>query len=284
METLLRLIRQTPPEDFCLWGPCPVTSHKGHRKFAATVSLGEARTLQAPGSDVCLQVPAGAPGIYLTQVHTEFSRVEQFLPQGEECIVSPVVEVKFSPLQTISKAPVQLTRCRLNIPHCLQRAERWSDVKVTHYKTDNKSIIAKDLTRDTTGNGQEGTFSIDQKRITIVTDTFSVFVCKCGETCAAIVHVFLFGRLTNFTDEGQEGTTTAEINAILGSPLYDICDFKNVSTSWRSFHAKPKNFPRTHFEPLLFIWPGTESRARREPVHTCPARQCRHFGTRPRPT
>lgn len=206
------------------WGACPATTHKGHRAVVATVSLGESRTLQAPGSDVSGTIPENTPGVLLLRVQTDLSSWSDVVPQ-EECFISPAVEVAF--LQ--SKETKQNSHFALRLPHCLTENNLLSSVKVR--KRDTFDTIreippnsAVDLPED-----QEACFKADDTHVTIFTRSFSKFVCtSCQNICAAAVIIFLFGRLDVWPDTE---TTTAAVQVFCCGPLYRIVDFKQVSGS-----------------------------------------------------
>ena len=46
------------------WSSCPMTMVKNGKLYIGTVSHGKARILQAPGSDVSLEIPKGSRGVY----------------------------------------------------------------------------------------------------------------------------------------------------------------------------------------------------------------------------
>ncbi len=211
--------------------PCFATSHKGYRKFAATVSLGEPAILQAPDSDVCLQIPEGAPGIYLSQVHTEFSNFTELLLDLEatECVVSPIVELKFSPLNDQLGETHPRKSCQLNIPHCMENRAEWKDTRVTHYHKDNNEPVVNYMKQDSSDMPARDTFRVTQNMIHITTDKFCKIVCtKCGEIlCATKILAFLFGHLNK---SRAQGNTMVNFRVILGSNLNSMIPFKNVST------------------------------------------------------
>lgn len=227
--------------DFCGWGACPATSHKGFRKFAATVSLGESRVLQAPGSEVCLQIPEGAPGVYLTQVHTEFSKLKELLTDsmGDECVISPIVDVKFSSLESNLGETQPRQKCTLSVPHCIQEQAKWQHIRVAHHSAAGNNALVEHMSWNRSHVPALNTFRVTPNFIHITTDTFSKFVCTCGEVvCRARIFIFLFVKLDKQRAEGLlgflwgKGTTTVDINTILGSNLYTLQDFKNVSKTY----------------------------------------------------
>ncbi len=219
-----------PTPNISTWGRCPAFSHKGFRKFLATVSLGESRVLGALESDVSLLIPDESPGVYMIQVHTEFSKCTELLPpeEGPECIISPVVEAVFSPLEEHASENHPRGRCRLKIPHCVDNDKLWKHVKVTQYGLEGDEQVSRDLTRNRDSKDQtEASFSVDEKFVTVETDNFSKFVCSCGQTtCQARVLMFLFGRLDQLDDEDL---TTVDVNVILGSYLFSMKDFEEVT-------------------------------------------------------
>ena len=77
-----------------LWGKCPITMIRNKRPYIATVTRGMKKTLQAPSSDVSLDIPDGHRGVYVKGVHTNHSSVCHILDK-KECFISPAVEVTF---------------------------------------------------------------------------------------------------------------------------------------------------------------------------------------------
>ncbi len=218
-------------------------------KFSATVSLGESRILQAPGSDVSLLIPEESPGVYRTLVHTDLSSLMQQLP-NEECFISPPVAVEFSPLKRHAGESLPRRKCALKIPHCLRNDKLWEQISVRRYITSNDKQVVEDLVCDRRAKAvKEGVFQISSGFIRITTTGFSVFTCTrsdCHNSCQAVVHAFLFGRLDHPTNETK---TIVRIKLCLTSYLYRIEDFRQVCLQLR-----PILFSCLHSQ-ILFNWP-----------------------------
>ncbi len=207
-----------------LWGSCPATTHKNHKKFVTTVSLGEARILQAPDSDVSLSIPKGAPGIYFMTVYTDFSKSLTFF-QNDECAVAPMVEVNTVGTPKVNTEGTPNRLFTLTIPHCVKSQKLWKFIKVNKYDKDYFAVSVKRLVFDLLQPQEEG-FLVRKNFIKIHTKSFSHFVCtSCNKTCRAAILMFIFTKLSPWVDEA---ITTTDIKAFLCCDLYNIKDFKNV--------------------------------------------------------
>ena len=145
----------------------------------------------------------------------------------EECIVSPVVEVKFSPLQKFWQKSEPDRPCILRIPHCVDRDEFLDHIRVTQHSRHNTSEIIRQLPQNQRFTPlKEGTFSVDEKFVRIVASNFSFFRCtSCKTVCPATVLMFLFGKF-----DREASSTSVDITAVLGSSLFSLQEFKNVSS------------------------------------------------------
>ncbi len=206
------------------WGTCPATLHKAYQKLVTTVSLGEARTLQAPHSDVSLDVPENSPGIYTMQIQTNITRSSADMPDSE-CLISPIVELVFEKLDSRSHLPEKMGMCAVNIPHCLTDSSQWSWAKVHHISSKTQPHKNDEFSRTQT-TPVHGTFDIHEKNISVYTTSFSKFVCtSCKNVCEGAILSFIFGRLTPLPGEDK---STVDLKMFMGSPLFAIADFENV--------------------------------------------------------
>ena len=200
-------------------GSCPITMMKQRRLYNATVTHGEARTLQGDGSDVSLTIPTGSQGVYMTRVHTDHTRFPWVIP-NEECIVGPLVEVEH--IRTQETDIVH----KLKIPHCVRNKKLWKYIKVRKGNPNNGTEFTE-IEQRFQPRGDGDYYAIDEKYITIYTSHFTLFTCtSCKKnSCNATVMAFLVGQLRNLT---KHRITKVKVKAFLCSELYRIADFKNV--------------------------------------------------------
>lgn len=198
-------------------------------RIAATVSLGEPRTLQAPDSAVSLSIPEGAPGVYTTQVDTSIPRIKTLVPDTDQ-IISPLVYVEFSPLQTKEQYPPR-NACTLCLPQCLRDPRLWQDANVWHYPS--TAIGTQTPTRlqwvpNSEVQQENHTFTVNEHGIIITARHFSPFVASCCRTkCEPMVNLLVIGKMDLCADR----STRVDIKAFLTCPLYNIDDFESVSHS-----------------------------------------------------
>ena len=201
-------------------GKSPITMSKNRRKYNATLTYGEARTLQGNESDVSLTIPRGAHGVYMTRVHTDYTMFPHVISDAE-CIVGPLVEVEH-----VGKAVDSLTYI-LKIPHCVQNKKLWESIKVRRGNPNN-GIASTEVQQRSQPGGDDDYFVIDEKFITIYTSHFTLFTCtSCDNSCNATVMTFLFAQLRHVQ---KHYVTKVKVKAFLCSDLYRIADFKTVST------------------------------------------------------
>lgn len=208
------------------WGSCPVTSHKAYQRLITTVSLGEARSLQAPQSDVSLDIPEHSPGIYTVHIQTH-SATEGFSVPDYECVISPAVEITHQQLKQDKDKQSNIGLCRLNIPHCLKNRSIFDQVKVYHIGTSSHLTDVEELDR-VEKQPTHQIFDINQSHINVHTEQFSKFICTaCGQTeCQSSVLNLLFARMASAQEQKK---TSVDMKLFLGSQLFSIQDFKNVS-------------------------------------------------------
>ncbi len=241
------------------WGLCPAVTHKGNNKHLITVTLGEARILQAPGSDVSLSIPPNSPGIYCLAIYTDMTRFLPFIP-NEECIIAPVVEVVHVKLQSDTSDCAPQRVCKLTIPHCRVGKVSGDTLQVRRFAlelcalehtaqnrppipgpdqassgmmspTESTSLVGESITFELSsfshGTCFPGTFEVDNDVIKLYTTDFSVFTCTSGEhECDAEILISIFGKLKSYP---EEGSTTVDVKAFFLSELYKIKDVMLVS-------------------------------------------------------
>ncbi len=207
-------------------------SHKAYQTLAATVSMGEARILQAPQSDVSLDIPHNSPGIYIMHIETGLSETTEEIP-GNECLISPVVAVNFEQLKTSKDLQRPMGLCTLNMPHCMRNNYTQSEVKVHHISSWQGNVAREVFTR-TGHEPRHGTFIVHDQIICIHTSSFSKFICtNCKKTsCNSSVLSFLFARFKAWPEQNR---TTVDFKLFLSSHLYRIKDFVNVNTPYFVF-------------------------------------------------
>ncbi len=207
-----------------MWGSCPVSSHKWYQSLVTTVSLGEARTLQAALSDVSLDIPENSPGIYTMYICTNTTASSADLSESE-CLISPIVEAAFQKLNSRRNEQDDMKMCALNIPHCLRDKAHWSEANVYHLCSKTQPHDKVEFSRTQTAT-VHGTFDIQEKNISVYTKSFSKFICtSCKNVCEGALLSFIFGRLTSLPGENR---STVDLKMFVGSPLFAIPDFENV--------------------------------------------------------
>ena len=199
--------------------------YQNHRKTIATVSWGHSKILQAPDSDVSLQIPKGSKGLFTMEVHTDITRLEGGIPDSE-CIISPLVEVRHTELTSEVKDELPLHIIKL--PHSLQNREQFKDVRVWRGNMFKKDTSFKGLQLRSHATHNDS-YEIDDNYITIFTRRFSTFVCtSCKNSCQATVMLFVLGYLECRPNASD---TLAQIKFFVCSDLYRIKDFRKVRNS-----------------------------------------------------
>ena len=172
------------------WGPCPMTMVKGRKQYCGSVCHGHARILQCPTSDVSMNIPAGAIGVYVMGVHTNFSFFKTML-DVQECFVSPLVEIECKNTDTESETKHQNVYI-VKVPHCLKQKSLLDLIRVRQIK---RSLQIHEILPQGDSLSADH-YSVDKNFITICVKHFSEFVCTtCQTTCQATVKSFLFANL-----------------------------------------------------------------------------------------
>ena len=186
------------------------------RRVIATVTQGEARILQAPDSDVALNIPEGSRGLFIMKVHTDHTKFQDLIHPGE-CIIAPLVELEHRKLSddvNDREPPLYI----IKIPHSLKNTAQYKSVRVR--RGEDELPVRSEAVEDYA-------YGIDEKFITVFTGKFSPFICtNCKNTCQTSMMLFLLGYL----EPRQEANDTlAQIKSFICSDLYRIKDFREVS-------------------------------------------------------
>ena len=190
---------------------------RNKKSYIATVTRGMKKTLQAPGSDVSLDIPHGHRGVYVMGVHTNHSSVCHIL-EMKECFISPVVEVTFETFETECNAD-DAERLRINIPHCLDERSALQLIRVRRGNT-SKTIPFHELQEAGNAEPGEDSYYLDEGFLRISSKTLSEFVCTtCDTTCQAGIRIFLLANLDVST---RTGVSRVKVKPFLASTLYKI--------------------------------------------------------------
>ena len=201
-----------------------MTMMKNHKQYIGTVCHGKARFLQAPDSEVSLDIPDGSTGVYVMGTHIDFSRFSNFV-EDAECFVSPVVEIEHKNLDN-DIADKELKLHTVTIPHCLRNRSQLGRIKVRRGKSSN-GVSFKHILHMDESHSIDQCYFVDSKNITILSREFSEFVCtSCNTTCQGTIKLFLFGKLNTWE---MKNLTTVQIKSFLCSPLFRIAEFRDVS-------------------------------------------------------
>ena len=188
------------------------------------------RTLQAPGSNVSLDIPEGNKGVYVMGVHTDHSNFCGVLKE-KECFISPIVEVTYKAFDDY--ATENKGSLTINIPHCLKKTGTLDLVRVKRRDV-LKSISFQDLKRTDGLDIEDNTYSVDENFVRIKTKRLSEFVCiSCDTTCQAAIQVFLLGELDK-SERIKKSIVT--VKSFLCSSLFQIEEYRNVSLSSNNYH------------------------------------------------
>ena len=192
-------------------------------EYAVAVLAGAAITLQDSKSAVSVDVPKDVKGTFWQKIHTEFSKFKKVVPE-EECFVGPVVELHLKPFKKEEDGPHQYI---IRIPHCLTSKQQLSSVKVRRGDNRRKKPF-KELPSKIPSKDAAACYEVDYKYITIYTTHFCQFVCSaCQNPCGSYIMGFPFGATSPDDDDDD---TTATVMMYLCCPLYNIDDFRWVST------------------------------------------------------
>ena len=177
---------------------CPMTTTRNGRRYMATVTKGEATSLQGDKSDVRLEIKEGCPKrAYLMEVRTDPSSFESIIPD-DECFISPIVDV-LAPAETSTSSYI------LRIPHCLDEDDDRTKVKVRMVH-ENRNPAVVEVPK---GNAGALYYDIDDRFIELHTTHFCKVICTICQTpyhCLGRINSLWFAK---FETQGH-GTATAQ--------------------------------------------------------------------------
>ena len=185
---------------------CPMTTTRKGRKYIATVTRGEATSLQGDKSDVELQIKKGSrKRAYLMEVRTDLSNFGSFVPD-DECFISPVVEV-------LTPDEVDNPSCVLKVPHCLHDEDDRSKVKV-RMVDENGNVEVPERAKCTDGILF---YDIDDKFIELHTPHLAKVICTICQTpyhCKERINSIWYAKL-----HSQELSTSRLFNWFVGNEI-----------------------------------------------------------------
>ena len=194
---------------------CPMTATRNGRRYLATVAKGEATSLQGDKSDVKLEIKEGCPKrAYLMEVRTDTSTFRSIIPDNE-CFISPMVEI-------LAPAKTNTSRYILKIPHCLDKDDDRTKVKV-RLVHENRIPVVVEVPK---GNAGALYYNINAGFIDLHTTHFTIVICTICDTpyhCRGRINSLWFAR---FDTERQ--SSHVEIRPYFGGVLHSILDFKQV--------------------------------------------------------
>ena len=196
------------------------------RRYLATVSKGEATSLQGDKSDVKLEIKEGCPKrAYLMEVKTDLSNFGSIIPD-DECFISPIVEV-------LAPAETGTSSYTLRIPHCLDEDDDRTKVKVRLIH-ENRNPAVVEVPK---GNAGALYYDIDDRFIELHTTHFSLVICTICQTpyhCRGRISSFWFARFDTLEEKGWSPKKSStllhdvEIRPYFGGVLHNIVDFMEV--------------------------------------------------------
>ena len=205
---------------------CPMTTRRNGRHYMATVTKGEATSLQGDKSDVRLEIEEGCPKrAYLMEVRTDPSSFESIIPD-DECFISPIVDV-LAPAETSTSSYI------LRIPHCLDEDDDRTKVKVRMVH-ENRNPPVVEVPK---GNAGALYYDIDDRFIELHTTRFCKVICTICQNpfhCLQRIHSVWFAK---FDTEEQEVVTTNHsaslhhdivIRPYFCGVIHTIIDFRKV--------------------------------------------------------
>ena len=103
--------------------------HKNRRKYSMTVAFAGKRKskLQAPDSDVSLNIPRKASGVFFSHVHTDHTLFKNVIPD-DECFVGSPVELEQLNNENSDGSKI----FKIKIPHCIRHSDMWKKIKVRY--------------------------------------------------------------------------------------------------------------------------------------------------------
>ena len=199
---------------------CPIMTARKKRRYMATVTKGEAISLQGDKSDVRLEIKEGCPKRpYLMEVRTDPSSFESIIPD-DECFISPIVDV-LAPAETSTSSYI------LRIPHCLDEDDDRTKVKVRMVH-ENRNPAVVEVPK---GNAGALYYDIDDRFIELHTTHFTKVICTICQTpslefhCRRRIINFWFAKFDTEDDTFQHDV---EVRTYFGGTLLATVDFRKV--------------------------------------------------------
>ena len=217
-------------------GPSPIQMEKGGNTFIATVVHGQESVLQESwqgvNSAVKLEIPHGIYAIVVGCVYTNPAPFLSLIPNSE-CFIAPTVGYSVWPTKYSHQKTLGLSLFKLTVPHAAKNPHhrnsivvRKGDIAVAKSE-ENFKAISKLQGAAATGNSgaiDASQYYVLDNEVLIYTRTFSQFTCTtCEKTCDAGAMALIYGGMA----EGDKDMIV-KTRIFLGSPLYDIIDYKLV--------------------------------------------------------
>ena len=200
-----------------------ISYYKNRQKYYATMTNRQRVTLNAPGSDVSLQVADGLKTFVSQHIYTNFEDIKFAIP-AKECIISPVV--RFHTKDTLQGKVTDNYKFTATIPHCLAVGSDLSVIKVRSGKIQRKQPL-KEVPKGCPDDAGIQYFTADEKYITLYTNHFCDVVCTSEkQICNTSLVILPFGYIYPDEDEQQ---TYAKVKVFLCSYLFNLPDYRLVS-------------------------------------------------------
>ena len=197
---------------------CPMTIVKKGRRYLATVTRGEATSLQGDKSDVKLEIGKGCSRrVHMMEVRTDLSNFGSIIPDNE-CFISPIVEV-------LAPAKTSTSSYTLRIPHCLDEDDDRTKVRVRMIH-ENRNPTVVEVPKSNAG---ALFYNINDRLIELHTQEFCIVICTICQKpyhCRGRINSLWFARFD--TQEGSKTLHDVEIRPYFGGVLHTTEDFKGV--------------------------------------------------------
>ena len=201
-----------------------ISYYKNRQKYYATITNGQRVTLNAPGSDVSLQVANGLKTFVCQHIYTNFEDIKFAIP-AKECIISPVV--RFHAKDTLQGKVTDNYKFTATIPHYLAVGSDLSLIKVRCGSIKKKQSL-REVQKGFPNDVGVPCYSTDEKCITLYANHFCDVICTTEKhICNTSLVILPFGRLK--PDEGEQ-QTYAKVKVFLCSNLYNMADYRSVSS------------------------------------------------------
>ena len=201
---------------------------------------GDPCTIQAPDSEVQLQIPQGAHGVVFGTVHTNHQPFLHLISDSD-CLICPVCEYGFHPDKK-KLSPEGMFK--LLIPHIVKDISKVrGHIQVRQASSKDDWKFTWDIPSGTKARDGETYWNIDKKYVTIHTRHFCSFIVTAEgiNCCAQSAELLLFGSLKQY----QMPTVT--VKPYLGSLFYETHDYIKVQNlNSKYFPLKLKHLKRTH--------------------------------------